>query len=406
MIGAIFLIILLFGLSQPILGVLANKNRAVNKNLLNNLYWYHFLFWLIYYLYALGNRSDSRQYYFRSSELYTSWSSIYNTGTAFIDFVAYPFAHNLGFTYEMTMVLFAWFGYLGFVYFYAFFKENMKFKHDWNGYDLITLIIFLPNMHFWTASLGKGSLIFFGISLATYGLSQVTNRKILLLIGLAIVYHVRPHLFFFMALGIVLGLLSGRAKVPFYQKIIVFAAATAAIFLLYNKILAVAALDSDNVVQSFEDFSAARGASLAQSAGSGVNLNNYPLPLKLLTFWFRPLFADAPGILGLIVSFENLFYLILFTKIISRAFVKFIISASSIVKANLIIFLVSSIALSMVMGNLGIIMRQKSMVMYSLFFVILAFLDDKKLQAYQRRHQLNARSSIYNKAKIKLPVSI
>ena len=400
MVGALILIILLYGLSQPILDKLVSSNKSLSKNFLNKLFWYHFLFWLIYYLYSLFNSSDSRNYFRRSSGIeqfvgiYKEWSDAYHIGTQFVDFVAYPFIHTLGFNYEMMMVLFAWLGYLGFVYFYIFFKENLNFNHKWQNYDLLTLIMFLPNMHFWTVSLGKGSIIFLGIGMATYGLSKLSERKIALAAGLAIVYHVRAHLFFFMGLGIVLGLLSGRAKVPFYQKVLVFAASAAAMFLLYDKILAVASLDSENVVQSFEKFSTVRGADLARTAESGVNMSNYPLPLKLVTFWFRPLFVDAPGALGLIVSFENLFYVILTFKLFSKDFIKFIINGSSLIKASLVIFITSSIALSMVMGNLGIIIRQKSMVMYFFFFVILAFLDHKKMLAYQRKNRLNAKASL------------
>jgi hypothetical protein len=50
----------------------------------------------------------------------------------------------------------------------------------------------------------------------------------------------------------------------------------------------------------------------------------------------------------------------------------------------------------MVMGNLGIMMRQKSMVMYALFFVILAYLDHKKLLVYQRKTQLAGKSGLIN----------
>ncbi len=387
MFGAIIIIIFLYGITQPILSSLKEKNNSVNINLLNNLFWYHYVFWLIYYLYALFNPSDSKGYFQRSSTKYNDWFGIYETGTKFIDFVAYPLTSKLGFTYEMMMALFAWFGYLGFIYFYLFFKENLKFSHNFQGYNLITLLLFLPNMHFWTASLGKGSLIFLGIGMSAYGLSRIASRKIALILGLAIVYHVRPHLFLFIGLGIIFGLFSGRAKIPAYQKVLVFAGAFAAIFMLYNQILAFAMLDSDNVVESFESFSTQRGSELAKS-GSGVNTASMPLPLKLLTFWFRPLFVDAPGALGLFVSVENLFYVILALKLFSKSFIKFIINGSTLIKASLVIFITSSIALSMVMGNLGIIIRQKSMVMYFFFFIILAFMDHKKMIAYQRKSGL------------------
>ncbi|WP_315817020.1 hypothetical protein [Paraflavitalea speifideaquila] len=137
----------------------------------------------------------------------------------------------LAFSYEMMMFLFAWMGYWGFVFFYIVFRENIRYKHTLKGIDLVTLIIFLPNMHYWTASLGKGSIIFLGIGMAMYGLSRLKSRKLPLLIGLLIVYHVRPHVFFIMALGILAGLVTAREKVPLYQKLIVIAGVAVAVFI-------------------------------------------------------------------------------------------------------------------------------------------------------------------------------
>ena len=99
---------------------------------------------------------------------------------------------------------------------------------------------------------------------------------------------------------------------------------------------------------------------------------------------FRPLFVDSPGLLGIFSSAENLIYLLLFAKIANRRFLRFIIKAPYLVKTSLIIFVLTSFALTFVMANLGIIMRQKSMVMYFGFFVIYYFLANEKYQIMQK----------------------
>ncbi|MBN9299335.1 MAG: hypothetical protein J0I41_20200 [Filimonas sp.] len=264
-------------------------------------------------------------------------------------------------------------------------KENIRFRHTFQNTDLITILLFLPNMHFWTVSFGKGSFIFLGLALAAYGMSDVIKRKLALLTGLLLVYHVRPHVFLFMVIGIVFGFVTGRQKIPAYQKMIVFIGCAIAGIVLYNKILAFANLDSENVVDSFQQFSTTRSYELSKSAGSGLDTSNYPLWLKLITFWFRPLFFDAPGILGLIVSVENLFYVIIASSLLKKNFFKFLRKSSAVVKSSLVIFIVSSIALSSTMSNLGIIIRQKSMVMYFFFFVILSFMDYEKMQVYIKK---------------------
>ena len=384
MIGAIILIGVLYFFTDAILKGFKRKLPFLNLNLMQNLYWYHMFFYFVYSLYTMNGRSDSYAYYRRSDLKYNYWYEAYGAGTSFIDFVGYPFVNYLFFTYEMMMVLFAWLGFLGFIYFYIVFKENTKFKHKFQGIDLITFFFFLPNMHFWTASFGKGSIIFWGLGMAIYGLSKIKTRKTALLIGLLIVYHVRPHVFLFMAVAIMVGLFTGRQKVPLYQKILVFGGSAVALLLMFDQIIAYAGLDSDNLVESFDQFSSHRSSELAK-AGSGVDISNYPMVLKLFTFWFRPLFVDSPNPVGLIVSIENVLYLLLTFKLFQGGFFKFIKSSSALVKANLVVFLATSIALSTTLSNMGIIVRQKSMVMYFLLFVIISFLDFKKEKQYLKR---------------------
>ncbi|MGZ5190014.1 MAG: hypothetical protein ACXWCZ_03285 [Flavisolibacter sp.] len=387
MIGALILIVLLYFINIPLLGKFKERLPWLPKSLLQNLYWYHVFFALIYYLIAQASRSDSVAYYF-SSLNYRNWFDAYTTGTRFIHFVSYPFTNYLFFTYEMMMVLFAWFGYWGFVYFYIVFKENTRFTHKLFGYDLITLFIFLPNMHYWTASLGKGSLIFLAIGMAIYGLSRFDTRKIAIIIGLAIVYHVRPHVFLFMGVGIILGIFTGRQKIPLYQKFIVLAGCAAVLMLMYNSIMAFVGLDQDNLLESFNQFTTTRSFELAK-ANSGIDTSNYPLILKLLTFWFRPLFFDSPNVMGIIVSFENLLYLFLTIKLFDRKFFKFLKNSSVLVKTCLVVFLATSFALSGTLSNLGIIIRQKNMVMYFLLFAILSFIDYKKnLQVLRKKKMM------------------
>src|SRR5690606_33517897 len=189
---------------------------------------------------------------------------------------------------------------------------------------------------------------------------------------------IRPHVFLFVAVGTVLGFMTGRGKIAFWKKSLIYVGLIGSLLLVQDTILEVAGLsESENLIEDFGDFSGGRADELAK-AGSGVDMSSYPLIIKLFTFWFRPLFVDAPGILGLIVSIENLFYLLLFFKIINKKFIGFLRRSPISVKMSLTIFLLASIALSFVMSNLGIIMRQKSMVMYFLFFVIYYYLAQMK----------------------------
>jgi hypothetical protein len=357
---------------------------------MNQLFWYHIVFLGIYYSYTIFNRSDSKGYFSRPQTEGWDWFDFFGTSTTFIDFISYPFINFLGFNYEMMMVLFAWMGYLGFVYAYLFFRENIPVKITvFKNFDLLTLILFFPNMHFWTASLGKGAPIFLGLMLFAYAIKSTKSRLVPLILGSLLIYYIRPHVFLFVAVGTILGYMSGKEQISFGRKLFIYIALIGGLVLVQDSILEVVGLEgSENLVEGFEDFSADRSESLSEFSGSGVDMASYPLLLKLFTFWFRPLFFDAPGILGLITSVENLMYLLLFVKILKKDFITFIKNSTVVVKMSLVVFFLTSFAMTFVMSNLGIIMRQKSMVMYFAFFVIYYYLAQKKYDKVVRLRKL------------------
>lgn len=385
MIDFVFVFILLLMGNQLLFRGLSNKFAFFDKRLMSRLYWYHLVFFVIYFTYASFEASDSKSYYFDAGIVRENWMSLFLTGTKFIVFVATPLV-QFGLSYLTVMLIFAWTGYVGFVFAYLFFKENITINVTvFKKYDLLTLLLFLPNMHFWTVSLGKGSLIFMGLMLFIYALRFPQKRMFPLLLGGFLVYMIRPHVMLFVLVGVMIGIVTGKSKIGGGVKLLILAISISFLFAAKNSILSVAKLqDSENVVQDFDQFALEQAGRL-ETSGSGVDMSNYPLPFKFFTFWFRPLFVDSPGILGLFSSAENLIYLLLFAKITNRRFLRFIIKAPYLVKTSLIIFVLTSFALTFVMSNLGIMMRQKSMVMYFGFFVIYYFLASEKYQLLQKQ---------------------
>lgn len=142
----------------------------------------------------------------------------------------------------------------------------------------------------------------------------------------------------FVAVGTVLGYMSGKEQISFGKKLFIYISLIGGLIVVQDTILGVAGLDgSEDLVGDFTEFSDTRAESLGAS-GSGVDMSNYPLPLKLFTFWFRPLFIDAPGILGIITSVENLIYLLLFLKVLKLDFIRFIRNSPVAVKMSLTVF--------------------------------------------------------------------
>ena len=91
----------------------------------------------------------------------------------------------------------------------------------------------------------------------------------------------------------------------------------------------------------------------------------------------------------MIVSFENVFYLLLTLRLFSFKGLSYLITSNFMVKTAFFSFLTVTIALAQISGNLGLAIRQKSQVIPLLLFVILSFMDVEKLTAY--RAALNRR---------------
>lgn len=363
---------------------LKKRYPFVDDGLLKTLFFYHSLLLGVYYVYALYNPSDSGNYYMKVVYDYrgTTWRSFYGTSTTFIEFVAYPFIKYFGFTYEAVMVLFSFLGYLGFVYFYIFFKENVVLKHDFFGVDLVTVFFFLPNLHFWSTSLGKGSIIFMGIGFFFFAISKLRSRLVHLLIGGFIIYHVRPHVMLVVLVSTAIGLIFSTKGVGIPLRVVFLAGAVLAFFYIYQDVLNMVGIEQSEALT--EGLNLGHRARELTKATSGIDITNYSLPEQIFAFLFRPLFFDAPGILGIIVSFENVFYLVMTFRILNFKALQFLVSGSVLVKSAFLSFITISIALAQIAGNLGLAMRQKSQVMILLLFVIIMYLDRKKMEAYRQ----------------------
>ena len=361
--------------------------RGTESNkIAKQLFWFHLFLSSVYFLYVSFNPSDSRGY-FADASASKSWLELYGTSTTFIKFLAFPFIQFLGFTYEASMALFSFIGYCGFLFFLIALKELIKFKPSFFGFDLLKIILFLPNLHFWSSSLGKGSIIFFAIALFFWSLINLRKRWIGLLIGAVIIYHVRPHIMLMMLVCYAVGFIFSTKGLPFIWRIVFLSVAVIAFFFIYKDVLTLVGIDEDQFLTQGLDLT--HRAKELGKATSGVNINQYSLPLQVFTFLFRPLFFDAPGALGLFVSIENVFYLLLTIYVFFqlKSWV-FILKSDYMIKGSLLSFLTVSIALAQVSGNLGLAIRQKSQVMVLFLFVMLAFLNEESKVKLMRRRKV------------------
>lgn len=154
-----------------------------------------------------------------------------------------------------------------------------------------------------------------------------------------------------------------------------------AFYYIYGDVLKLVGINEEEFIT--QGMGLSNRASELTKATSGVDISSYSLPFQLFTFLYRPLFFDAPGLLGLFVSFENVIYLIFTLRLLTLGGMRYLVVSNFLVKTALFSFFTVSIALAQISGNLGLAMRQKSQVMILFLFVVLAFLDSEKMKAYQ-----------------------
>ena len=279
-------------------------------------------------------------------------------------------------------------GYLGFIYLYRILKPILVDRKTLSklklfGVPIFPWIWFLPNLHFWSSGVGKDSLLFFSIALFVYSLQKLRARWIALVLSMIISLSIRPHITLFLLLSFGIAyIFDGRLKA--YQKMFIFLMFLIGFISIFDYVVEFVQLESLET-SVIEEYTSTKASKLNQaSSGSGVDISGYPFLFKVFTFLYRPLFFDINGILAVVASCENFillcFSFLLFRNRPFRVFKK----ASFLLKGMVIYFIIGSIAFSLILGNLGIMLRQKNMFIPLMFIFGLWVLYEKKGQIKDR----------------------
>lgn len=328
----------------------------------------HLLFTFFYYYLTLDNVADAVGYYRRVLYLYDSWGETFGQGTTFIYFTLYPLVKFFGLSYFGSYFIYSFLGLLGFYYLLNVLINITDKK--WSNWFYILL---LPNAHYWTVGIGKDSLIFFGISFLVY-LYFFKKKWFLYIFPLLLVAFIRLHTLFFIltAFGATQILLNKKIKIS--TKILVFVLLGGILFLLFPFLMArVGFLDTESILSQFEDL-----AGQKIEGGSSIYMGDKTLLVKWLSYMFRPLFYDVFNVLSLIVSFENALWLAFFYKIFKNSRKKIQVKYQEFYWFTFSAVFFITIPAAYLLYNLGIAVRQKTMIIPFLF--ILMFLSIFRLK--------------------------
>lgn len=346
-----------------------------HRRYLIRLFYYHIFFSLLFGWYVVNYGGDAVGYW-RNPFRGIAWLDLHHTGTPYIRFLVYPFSTIFGLSYWTGTLLFSLFGFGGFVFIYLTIIRFVNVNPTMFGVKLFPWILFLPNMHFWSAGIGKDSVMFFALTLFIFSMTDPARKFPGLMLSFYLTYYIRPHIALLMLVGMAFSLLVSTKGVSFFWRIIFLAGSVYTFVLIAPAVFEFIGLEEESI-NEIGDLSTRRSTNLVwHTVGSAIDISGYSVALKIFTFLFRPMFVDAGNVFGIIVSIENLFYLALSISILRLRNLVEILRMPMHLKAGLFVMTSTAFFMSSSLGNLGIIIRQKNMVMF-MFLLIAVYLISK-----------------------------
>lgn len=376
-----------------LLVVLVNSNQSMARKFgvpeeykyhLHYLLFYHLFFSLFYTYYILNFGGDSWGYWRFTMEQVVvsdpSWMKYFGVSTTFILWLNYIPSQIMGLAYNTGNILYGFLGFVGLRYLFV-----MTCRHFPTNFTILSIpvfpaIFYLPNMHFWSSGVGKDALCFWGIAWFLFAVQNHRQRWWQGILALFFVYYARPHMGLALMGGTTMAIILGSEIKRQYKFGLFFLTLASTIYFSDQTLLFLGMEDFS--FESIELLSESQIGFLNRgSVGSAVDLASYSLPMKIITYLYRPLFFDSHNIISFVSSFENLFYLF-FTFFIIRNFsLEAFRDAPVFLKAAIFTFIPVTFAFANSLSNLGITMRMKNMTMiYLILFIFYLMVYQKKIR--------------------------
>jgi hypothetical protein len=366
------------------------KNLSKTELLVLRRIWiFHILVSVGFYFFTRNGGGDAWYYFITSQKMnfIEFWNYLFNEkGTYFVFALNYIPSKILGLNFFNNTLLHSFLGFIGMVYFYLTALKTIHYNTKIGKFFIFPLFFFLPNLHFWSSGVGKDSLLFFCIGMFTYALLSIKKRSFLIVISLGFAFFIRPHMVLFLLFSFGLAYLFhtkiGSVKRFFFTGILI----VGSIFILpaVLEFVKVEEISTESIVKFSEDKSALlsreeTGSRLSQSSS---------FPSKLFAFYFRPFFFDVNGLPALIASFENLLLVLLSIKVLRNKPYLAFKKAPFVIKGLFLFMLIGSIAFSLSLGNVGIMIRMRNMFLpgFIIFMMwTLSYAHERKLKS-QNKH--------------------
>lgn len=335
------------------------------------LYLWHTLFCFAYFYYVSTFGGDALVYYTKA----LSDGFEFRVGTTAVVFLTKILVHGLGFGVITCFLFFNILGSIGLLAVDGALKHATQYKSKFLK-RLATIIIFLPSISFWSSAIGKDAIAFLSVGLALWAALQLNKRIWLMVLAVALMMIVRPHMAGIMVIALAMSVMFDK-KASTLKRISLGTISSIGVAVMVPFALEYAGVSDASSSEGLIDYVEQR-QSYNMEGGGGVDIANMSLPMQLFTYMFRPLIFEARSITALAAAIDNLILLYLFVlgcyALIKKKRQKFTENR----KFMWVYVILSWIVLAMTTANLGIAVRQKWMFTPILIYLLLSLVGKNK----------------------------
>ncbi len=369
-------------------GVVGYFANIFKLNLIRSfaIYIWHTFFAIFYGWYTINFGGDAVQYYLDA--YYGEYNDVpFGIGTVGVTYLV-GFLHvYLNLNFFGVCLVFNLFGTIGLLGFDGCLTKLAQYKTPFFKL-LLSLIIFLPSISFWSAGIGKDSISFMAIGLCLYASMNVSKHFSMLVWSILIMLFVRPHIAAIMFFSFAVAYLFSNKVSTKARAIGLSAMALTSLILapfVYNYI-GFEAFD----LETMQEYVEVRQGYNANDA-TGVNLSDMNFAQQLTSYLFRPSLFEAlsMGIFGLVAAFDNTLLIFFFIaggfnllfrpRLRKLNYSKNFFSSSFLITHSLVTWTI----LAITTANVGIALRQKWMFVPMLMIFFLIFIGEKRKKPNQ-----------------------
>lgn len=327
-----------------------------------------------YHYWAQTNATDSTVYYEDQLDFYGRG---FGLNTAFVIYVVQFLRELIGGTYLDYFLLFQASGVWALAYMLRIIDEiylEVNCEPPWFLYA----VLFFPSFHFFTSSIGKDGPLALAVALAVWSSFDIRRRIVPLVVAVVLMVLFRPHI----ALVATMTLAACAffdARVKTYVRVGLLIAAFGGLLVIATTLRSTFDVDvtSAESVGNFFD----RQSEAAQQFDEGTAVLDASYPVRILSFMFRPFFFDSDTLLSFVASLENLFMVFFVLVMLARWRTAVTLSKRVFFARFALIFSVLLILLlSYVYYNVGLGLRQRTMLIPALFAFVAALVAVRKAE--------------------------